>query len=198
MVMWTSESFMRGGLNKRLYDALNDIFRRDDAQMVRRAVRISRCINALCVVGDMPPDAATDLMRESMIPRKQVYRGTGFDNTHRGFFVEGKTYRVPMYLATTTNREVAQGFINRANTGDSHMMWLIIMDARSPMYNASLVKKNTLIPGEEEFLFVPYSVFTIDKVTWRHGTKHQPHEILLKASSDNTAEPEDLELAPWA
>ena len=198
MLMWTSESFMRGGVNKRLYDTLNDVFRHDDAGMIRHAVRISRCINELCVGGDMPPAAATDLMRESGNPRKEVYRGTGFDSAHRGFFVEGKTYRVPMYIATTTSRQVAQAFISRANTGDSHVMWLIIMDATSPMYNASLVKKNTLIPGEEEFLFVPYSVFTIDKATWKRGTKNQPHEIVLMASSDNTGEREDLELAPWA
>ena len=38
------------------------------------------------------------------------------------------------------------------------------MGANTPMWNVSLVKKNTMIPGEEEFLSVPYSVFEVDSV----------------------------------
>ena len=47
------------------------------------------------------------------------------------------------------------------------------------------------------YLFTPYSMFTVDSVEWKAGTAEQPHEIVLKASSDNVLEPNDLDLAPW-
>ena len=71
------------------------------------------------------------------------------------------------------------------------------MGANTPMWNVSLVKKNTMIPGEEEFLSVPYSVFEVDSVRWKKGTKDEPHSVVLKASHDNSREPDDLPLAPW-
>ena len=54
------------------------------------------------------------------------------------------------------------------------------------------------VPGEDEYLFVPYSVFTVTDVKWRDGTKETPHKITLEAAIDNTGPSEDLPLAPWA
>ncbi len=53
-------------------------------------------------------------------------------------------------------------------------------------------------PGEREFLFAPYSVFTVEKVTWQlNPTWMNPHEVELRVAVDNTLHPEDLPLAPW-
>jgi hypothetical protein len=59
--------------------------------------------------------------------------------------------------------------------------------------------KDTHVEGECEFLFVPYSAFTVESVTWSvtpqdHST---PHRVTLAAAVDNTACPEDAPLAPW-
>ena len=50
---------------------------------------------------------------------------------------------------------------------------------------------------EGEYLFSPFSVFELDDVDWRAGTKVDPHVITLKADADAQAAPLDLPLAPW-
>ena len=52
--------------------------------------------------------------------------------------------------------------------------------------------------GEEEYLFTPYSAFTVLSAIWNAGTDADPHIIELQAAVDNKAEPEDLPLAPWS
>ena len=52
--------------------------------------------------------------------------------------------------------------------------------------------------GEQEFLFVPYSAFTVEAVQWvRAPTPEAPHRIAIFAANDNKAESEDLPVAPW-
>lgn len=63
--------------------------------------------------------------------------------------------------------------------------------------NANLVQK-TNVPGESEYLFVPYSVFTITKCEWQAKPNYQsPHKIYLEAAHDNDIEDEDLPNASW-
>ena len=50
-------------------------------------------------------------------------------------------------------------------------------------------------PREAEFLFAPYSTFTIKSVKWGDGGK--PHKIKIRAATDNSTKPEDLPLSPW-
>jgi len=58
----------------------------------------------------------------------------------------------------------------------------------------------THCPGEQEFLFQAYSVFTVKEVQWSPlpvATAAQPHRITLVPALDNAGEPDDLPLAPW-
>ena len=71
------------------------------------------------------------------------------------------------------------------------------IDAERKCVHVNLVKK-TNVPGEEEYLFAPYSAFTVLSARWGAGTAAAPHEIELLAAVDNKAEPEDLPLAPWS
>ena len=51
---------------------------------------------------------------------------------------------------------------------------------------------------EEEYLYVPYSVFEVVKVELpANADTHQPCVITILAAADNLAAPEDLPLAPW-
>jgi hypothetical protein len=66
-----------------------------------------------------------------------------------------------------------------------------------------LVEK-TQVEGEQEYLFVPYSVFTVRQVTWTKGRPNKPHVIELEAAIDNMDEEDEeeesgiaLPLAPW-
>ena len=63
--------------------------------------------------------------------------------------------------------------------------------------HVNLVKK-TNVPGEEEYLFAPYSAFTVVSTSWNAGTVAEPHQLELLAAVDNKAEPEELPLAPWS
>jgi hypothetical protein len=63
----------------------------------------------------------------------------------------------------------------------------------------NLVEK-TNVDGEDEFLFAPYSVFTVVSVTFPASgkpTASNPIVIVLQAAIDNKEEPEDLPLSPW-
>ena len=53
-------------------------------------------------------------------------------------------------------------------------------------------------PGEEEFLFTPYSVFTVLSLQVPDRPSVQdPDVVQVQAAMDNTEEAEDLPLAPW-
>ena len=66
--------------------------------------------------------------------------------------------------------------------------------------HVNLVEK-TNVHGEEEFLYAPYSVFTVLSVTMPASGKanaSNPIVIQLQAATDNREEPEDLPLSPWS
>ena len=53
--------------------------------------------------------------------------------------------------------------------------------------------------GEEEYLFVPYSVFTVRLVKLSPDPTYlTPHVIHVEAALDNVLESETLRLAPWS
>ena len=66
-------------------------------------------------------------------------------------------------------------------------------------HHVNLVTKRVPnLPDEQEYLFAPYSVFTVENASWNAGTTADPHVIELMAAVDNKTEAEDLPLAPWS
>ena len=53
------------------------------------------------------------------------------------------------------------------------------------------------VAGEAEYLFAPYSAFTVMAVEWKAGDYRAPHVIDLRAAIDNLDESEHLPLAPF-
>ena len=58
------------------------------------------------------------------------------------------------------------------------------------------------VPAEEEFLYSPYSTFTVREVQWHpepifNGFVSKIHYIDVDVASDNKSQPLDLPLAPW-
>ena len=81
----------------------------------------------------------------------------------------------------------------------SKVRWLVRIDPVRKCFHVNLVTKRVPGLGDElEYLFAPYSAFTVVATTWSAGTVAQPHVIELLAAVDNKAEPEDLPLAPWS
>ena len=80
-------------------------------------------------------------------------------------------------------------------------MWRITLDPRgvlNPEYRVrhmGFVSK-TLVTGENEYLFVPYSVFTLVSVKWSAEVA-KPHQFTIQAARDNKQEDERLPLCPW-
>ena len=119
----------------------------------------------------------------------------------------GKQYRVPGYIASSFNEKVAKGFARRAYqsaAGKTDAVIFVVQvdpegeeDEDELCQNANFIT-NTLVPGEDEYLFVPYSAFTVTKVEISPTPNYKkPHRIYIEASSDSLLEPEDLPLAPW-
>ena len=79
----------------------------------------------------------------------------------------------------------------------SRILWTIRIDPALKCKHVNLVTKSN-VPGEAEYLFAPYSAFTVLTVTWNAGSVSHPHQIELLAAVDNKEEPEDLPLAPWS
>ena len=122
--------------------------------------------------------------------------GGGFCDRYRSFFVSGRKFRQPAYLATSFLESKARDFI-RMRGGDDCVLWRVHIDPVKKCHHVSLINK-TNVPGEEEYLFVAYSAFTVLSADWRAGTTADPHVVELLAAADNRRAPEDLCLAPWS
>ena len=111
---------------------------------------------------------------------------------------------MPGFLATSFNEGVAFGFLYRSH-GEGEVpavLWRIHVDPagktdfRLRCKHVNYVR-NTHKTLEEEFLFAPYSTFTVLAVEWNTGDDRTPHVIDLQAAIDNRDESEDLPLAPY-
>lgn len=134
-----------------------------------------------------------------------TFRGGGLPDEHRGFFAVGTKFRQAGFLATSFSKEKAEEFAYRANAvaGLPAVLWKVQVDVcgessfRHRCKHVNLVGR-TNVPGEQEYLFVLFSVFTVAAVAWSANPSYvDPHVITLDAATDNLLEPEDLPSAPW-
>jgi hypothetical protein len=191
--MWTSDRCFRMASKKhKLFSMMNEAIRMDHMDLMAPLAILSRAINKLC------------LYKSDVFPRKGLcFRGSGMMPWHRDFFVEDKTYRVPSFLATSFSNVIANDFMKRAEArGQEPVLWTVRLDGRGATDPDHRCLHVNLLEAQEfeeqEFLFVPYSTFTVEAVLWsRRPTLATPHRITIFAANDNRAEPEDLPVAPW-
>ena len=192
MRMYTTAEAFQG---RELCSILNEALRMDE---VIHAVTITRAINTFCVTR-RAPEAAPILWPKD----NTVFRGGGLPERHRHFFVQGKQYRVPMFLSTSDQIQVTKKFMERQQ--EDKVLWTIKLDPRGCKHvNFISIHDGSLGPNpnvavENEFLFAPYSAFTVEAVEWQDApTIQKPHTVVLRAEFDNQRAPENLPLAPWA
>jgi hypothetical protein len=171
---------------------LNDAIREDTPELMPYVAAITRAINLLLV----------GMSRLSMAPASNVvYRGGGLPDQFRSFFTPGKKYRAPMFVATSVNRTLClKTFCRRAQNATGHppALWVIAIDEREGCKHVNYIHTTECLE-ELEYLFSPYSVFTIERVDWKATPEWKdPHVIHLRAAIDNRLEPEDLPLCPWS
>eukprot|EP01043_Picozoa_sp_COSAG02_P034835 COSAG02_NODE_2459_length_8804_cov_3.707295_4_plen_238_part_00 len=184
-LIWTSAAQLRG---KEFCSILNAMVRLDKPPVIDQIAGISRALNMLCVT------VGTGLRPGACHPPDFVcFRGGGFDMKYKEFFVPGRQFRQPAYLATSFSKSVADGFIQRAKT-QCKVLWIIRIDPKRKCNHVNFVLRSN-VPGEAEYLFAPYSAFEVLNATW---TSHGPSIIELLASPDNKEVSEYLHLAPWS
>ena len=108
---------------------------------------------------------------------------------------------MPGFLATSNQQSVAAAFVHKYNTDHPAAMWRVKFDKRGkkkPQYRVQHMSfvSNTMIADEFEYLFAPYSVFTLVSVKWSDKLR-KPHQFTILAAPDNREEDENLPLAPW-
>eukprot|EP00667_Euglena_gracilis_P003638 EG_transcript_3648 len=187
--LWTSPRTLD---KKELCFILNELLREDHGPLMPFVAGITRAINLLLV----------GLDRMSMTPSSNVvFRGGGLPDEHRPFFTTGRKYRVPMFTATSIDRDLCQRiFCRRAETHHKQppVLWVIALDERDGCKHVNYIH-TTECKEEQEYLFSPYSVFTVQTTDWKAAPHWKdPHIVYLRAAVDNRLEPEDLPLSPWA
>jgi hypothetical protein len=104
-----------------------------------------------------------------------------------------------MYLATSDQKiNCLKTFCRRAEVmGQPPVLYIFKVDKDFGCVHVNYVDRTNCV-GEREFLFVPYSVFTVESVEWEANPKWtKPHVITLKVAIDNTHHSENLPLSPW-
>jgi hypothetical protein len=187
--MWTSYQPLRG---REFCTILNEAVRDDAPDRVAAAAALTRAINQLCVT----PDGEEP--RPPFPPEFRCIRGGGFDDSYRDFFAPGREFRQPAFLATSFLESKADEFIRRSAM-PVKAKWFIRIDPERKCRHVNLVTMRVPgLPDEQEYLFAPYSVFTVLSARWGAGTDADPHVIELEAAPDNIGPSEDLPLAPWS
>ena len=180
---------------------LNAAIRSDDARLMPSTAVLVRAINALCVA------ERKGLARAQFPPNGRTFRGTAFDHLHRKFFQPGMKYRAPGFVATSFKEATAQDFAYRNGllSGKPYVLWEVNVDPAGELHRGRRCKHVNYVlrslvgagdDAEKEYLFAAYSVFTVRQCEWSDDPT-QASRIILDAALDNSAEDEELPLAPW-
>ena len=122
-----------------------------------------------------------------------------------------------MFLATSFNESTAllSFLAHRLEPADESqsppwqepVLWTFHLDASLPenqrcVHVNYIDRTDNTVRDEDEFLFAPYSVFTVRSVSWEadpiaNDYVARPHRIELNVAPDNMREPLELPLAPW-
>ena len=233
--MWTTAETING---VELCGMLNKAVREDVPEVMEAVAVIARAMNFHCVARG--PSKLIAWPSEST-----TYRGSALPQCHRAFFTQmfkqGTKYRVPMYLATSADDEVAENrFLARLEEPSGRqqpphqepVMWIFHFDPVKRCKNINFIDKarssrvmpspwlfpsltdpastrspeqtDDTVSGESEFLFPPYSTFTVRSVewvsqpVWNDIQKIGHHTIHVDVEPDNGKCPLDVPLAPWA
>ena len=189
--LWTSAKVLH---KTELCSMLCEILREDAPNILRFAMPIIRGISHLDIYSRELIEWPEDCL---------LYRGGGLPTHARVHFTEGKTYRCPTFLAASDKRKIGEMFCNRATQRkiDATLYIFHLSDrygckCTNVTYVGSGGKSN--IDSESEFLFFPYSVFTVRSIIWRDGpTVGNPHIIHLDVAVNSEQESEFLPLMPW-
>lgn len=190
VVLWTSTC--QTGLQKEFCSILNEILRDDCLQVLPHAVVLCRAMASLVVV--RRKDAATLRWPDDLLS----HRGTSMPRDKVDFFTVGLLYRAPMFLATSFLESKANDFLRTAPAHNTPVHFKFRLDPVKKCDHAIYIEHMTLVAGEHELLYAPYSAFRVlqvvipDTITWDN-----PVVIEVSVLPNNKTAPEEAPLAKW-
>jgi len=190
-VLWTSSSKL--ALNKEFCSILNEVIRNDTKDVMPHAVLLCRALAGLIVT--RRKDAAALRWPDDMV----THRGTSMPREAVNFFTKDLTYRVPMFLATSFRFQTAISFMQRSPDGMVPVHFKCYLDPDLKCDHALYIENFTLVAGEEEFLYAPYSSFKVRNVIIPDGQIAWNNAIVieLEVQPNNKTISEDVALATW-
>lgn len=193
--LWTSA--VKEGMESEFCSLLNETIRMDaDEEVFKDAMRMVRLMNTLVASRRKGP---SKIWPEDL----RSFRGSRLPQEELNKFVEGYRYRASMFLASSFDRQVADGFLERIE-GERHgdglvpVIFIFNLDKDHKCNHVLYLEPISLVKGETEFLYAPYSAFKVlevkipDTPTW-----WKPVEISLGVAIDNQHEPESLPTQSW-
>jgi len=204
--LWTSAHRSQCTDNREFCAILNEVIRDDDPSTLRHAVTLCRGINEFLtssrsstsgIVWPQGPDAVGP---SKSTTRNATYRVSGMPiDALRDFYRQliDKKFRSRMFLATSFSRDKAiDTFMPMVPTGRVAVLTVVHIDSVRKTMSARYLESLTHCADEAEFLYVPYSVFTVRRV--REPVEDANYWVVeLDAAVDGKDETEDLPLAPW-
>jgi hypothetical protein len=108
-------------------------------------------------------------------PKGLLYRGGGLPDEHKSFYQVGQVFRASSFLSTSFDRSIADQFMVYADTRrEPCVLWEIRLHPGGE-YSALLRCKHVNLVAysnlerELEYLFAPYSPFTVKEVSIPRG-----------------------------
>ena len=187
--LWTSAK----ALNKmELSSMLCEVLRDDSLNAIKFAMPI---IKGLCHITQSQLDNI-EWPKDDLL-----YRGGGIPLSEIKNFKEGLKYRCPMFLATSTQRKIGEMFCHRAvQRKIDSVLYIFHLDSvsKTKCYNVNSISDHSNVANEKEFLFLPYSIFTVRFVSIKNETSvSNPHIVHLDVAKDSERESEFLPLIYW-
>jgi hypothetical protein len=206
-LMWTSHiGHNFDGRPREFCWLLNRLIRENDVDKLRAAEPIIRALNLHCV-GEQGVRHVTKKTSVAWPKDFKLYRGGGFNMAYKFFFEEGVSFRTPGFLATSPNEGTVLEFMSRPeHLPLEPIKWTFHIDPNELCWHVNFMDFSMVCDEngeqvENEFLFSPFSAFTVLKAKWQpegQATLKDPHEVELYVFHCNKTAPETLPLSPWS
>jgi len=190
--LWTSAKVLEG---VEFCGILNRALRRDDAELLGTAVPLMRGMSSYLVQRKEGAGERKEGAGGKHVFPKVVWRGSSLPSEFRGFFVPDVKFRIPSFFATSSNQDVALCFMRKTPNKDMRVLWVVHLPSAAECAHVRLIDAKSSCKGEEEYLFPPYSTFTV----LSSSKDEQGHYVVeLQAAACNKLEDESLPSAPWS